>query len=365
MKKATLFINQYTILVFTLLVSVNLFSQIIVDNNIGVNAPYSDLQLAIDQATANDVIYVHPSETSYGNIILDKPLTIIGKSHSQVGVEITKIYRISFTPASSGSIIRGFNISENVNFNGINGTSFTSNGEQVENITIEYCKVNNTLVSNTVRLYNFDNSWENIPSSNNITIRGNIISRIVMNTTNLFITNNWIWARVTIWRPDSTVINHNIFTGSNIINNGISIAKVLVQNCMFLKNTSANTILHTNESQYDNCLTYNYGSGIYNISATATNMLTNTMLLNTNPLFENLSNGNLTAFYIDNDYSLQVSSPAVGTGFNGEDIGIFGNGYVFNNTGTPAEYPSVTITNSTAVVPNNGTLSVTITAKAN
>ena len=365
MKKRTLFFSTYLLLILTLLFTIKSNSQIIVDNNIGVNAPYSDLQTAIDNATANDVIYVHPSETNYGNITIDKPLTIIGKSHSQIGVEISRVENVTITPEGSGSTIKGLRITTSVYLNGVNGTSFNSNAQMVENITLENCKVYNVIYADWIRHYNFDETFQNGVAANNITIIGNVINKLLLQATNLTISNNWFWGRVTVWRPDSTLINHCIFTGSNIINNGNAITKVLVQNCLFLANSSNNKFLHTNESQYDNCLTYNYGSGSYDLSTTATGMLTNNMLFNTNPLFKDLSNGNPTTLYNENDYSLQVSSPAIGTGLNGENISINGNGFTFNTIGSPSGYPSITITNSTAIIPNNGTLNITILGKSN
>jgi hypothetical protein len=37
-----------------------------------------DLQTAIDAAAPNDILYVHGSATDYGNVNINKPLTIIG-----------------------------------------------------------------------------------------------------------------------------------------------------------------------------------------------------------------------------------------------------------------------------------------------
>ncbi len=365
MKKISFFFNPYLLLILTVLFTFKSNSQIIVDNNIGVNATYSDLQTAIDDANANDIIYVQPSETNYGNITIDKPLTLIGKSHSQIGVEISRVSTINITPEGSNSTFKGLRITTSVNLNGVDGTAFNANAQMVENIILENCKVYNVVYSDFIRHYNADETFQNGVSANNITIIGNVINKLLLQATNLSISNNWFWGRVTVWRPDATSINHCIFTGQNIKNNGDAIAKVLVQNCLFLANSSSDKFLHTNESQYDNCLTYNYGSGSYDLSTTAVEMLTNNMLFNTNPLFEDLSNGNPIGIFNENNYSLQTTSPAVGSGFNGEDISINGNGFTFNTIGSPAGYPSVKIINSTAIIPNNGILSITIQAKAN
>jgi len=365
--------NQIIVLwIIILFLNTRANAQIIVDNNVGVNAQYSDLQLAIDEASNGDVIYVHPSNTNYGSITINKSLTLIGKSHSETGVEISRVNDITIVPSGSGTTLKGLRVFI-LNLTGENGTSFASNAQPVENITIERCKLTGSLYGGNINgstagieYYNADETHQKGASTNNITIRGNIFTnKVYLDGTNTTFSHNFIQKTETIvFRPQSTILNHNIFTissGSNVIRNyGSSIAKVLVQNCIFLAQASNRTIT-VSESQFDNCLTYNYGAGELNFGS-ETSMLTNNILLNTDPLFSDATGVNFSS---TNNYTLQAGSPAIGAGLNGEDMGLFGNGYTFNNIGTPANYPTVTITNSTAAIPSGGTLSVTITGKAN
>ena len=67
-----------------------------VDNNSNSPAQYSDLQLAVDNAAIGDTILVAGSTTSYGDITLDRKLTIIGAGyHNQYG-NISYIHYLNF-----------------------------------------------------------------------------------------------------------------------------------------------------------------------------------------------------------------------------------------------------------------------------
>lgn len=373
LKKRNFYRKTLVLCIILLHINTYMSAQIIVDNNVGVNAQYSDLQLAIDEASNGDVIYVHPSNTNYGDITINKSLTIIGKSHSETGVEISRINNITILHSGSGTTLKGLRVFI-IRLTGESGTSFASNALQVENITIERCRVNGPFyvgnINGTtagIEHYNADETHQKGASTNNILIRGNVFTKTIhLDGTNTTFSHNFVeTAETIVFRPQSTILNHNIFTiesGTSVIRNyGASIAKVLVQNSVFLAQSATRTIAVT-ESQFDNCLTYNYSSSGDLNFGTAIGMLTNNIVLNTNPLFTDATGRN---FVVASNYTLQAGSPALGSGLNGEDIGLFGNGYTFNNIGTPANYPTITITNSTAAIPSGGTLSVTITGKAN
>lgn len=332
-----------------LLVSVGFFTnaQIIVDNNVGTNADYTSLQAALDVAADNDTIYVQPSATSYGDIALNKPVTIIGRSHSEPSNRITKINTISINPNGSNTNLKGLNIFL-LQF-GINGVS--------EDIIVEECRVS--------AIYFYPSG------SSNILLRGNYIGSIGSGNysyvTNLNISQNIITGFLSVRRPDSAIIMNNLFLSYNITNVGSTIGKLLIQNCMFITKSTNLAVLEISDAQLDNCLTYNFGSGTYDISADAAaeNMITTNMLENTDPMFTQIDLTSFSSLYsIENDYTLQAGSPAIGAGTNSEDIGIFGNGYSFDTIGNPSGYPIVDILTSTSAVPENGNLSVTISAKS-
>lgn len=347
--------------------------QIIVDNNLGTNAQYSDLQEAVNAAADNSIIYLHPSATSYGNIKIEKPITIIGRSHSEPAYK-TSITNIEITHNGSGSSLKGIAISQ-LSFNGLDGTA-SSSGQitapiLVQNIAIEQCYFSN-LYFNGLRHYYRTSSNQvtsrNDIGANNILIRGCYFGGIYTGyVSNLNVSQSIMTSYIVTYRPDSTILTNNIFLRDQIVNAAKSIGKVLIQNSIFIKNNGNPEELRIDDSQLDNCLTYNYGAGNYNLSAdaAAVNMSVNNMLYNTNPQFENINLSTSNLFSIDNNYKLATGSPAIAAGLNNEDMGVFGNGFTFSNVGNPGGFPTVNITTSTAAVPENGKLNITISAKAN
>jgi len=61
---------------------------------------------------------------------------------------------------------------------------------------------------------------------------------------------------------------------------------------------------------------------------------------------------------------LQAGSPALTGGVGGSEIGLFNSDFDYNYIGNPRDVPSFDITNYDGAVPKNGTINVTITAKA-
>lgn len=344
---------------FILTMSIGYLSaQIIVDNNIGVNAEYSDLQAAIDAASDNATIYIHPSATTYGDITIEKPLTLVGRSHSEDSF-VSTVDNVTITHNGSGTSIKGLSMYD-CYLSGLNGTS-TYSPILVTDITIEHSKVH-TINVGQLTYYSITLGLHDGPGANNLLIRGNVVGSQYLWSTNTIVTNNYITGATYVERPDTTIITNNVFTDTTTVQNGgSSIGNVLIQNCIFIANSGTPEELNINHSQLSNCLTYNYGAGSYNLSGGTTDMNTTDMLLNTNPLFTSIDtsvNVNFYTYNPTNDYTLQTGSPAIGAGFNGEDLGLFGNGYTFNNIGNPAGYPTVTILTSTAAIPASGVMQV-------
>lgn len=346
-------------------------AQIIVDNNIGTNADYSDLQEAITAAADNSTIYLHPSATSYGNIKIEKPITIIGRSHSEPSYS-SSIGNLEITHNGSGTSLKGINFFQ-IDLNGLDGSSsgtVITAPILVQNVAFEQCHFFELKLNGLRHYYRHTNgqilSRTGI-GSNNVLVRGGVFGNISHGyTSNLNISQNIITTYVGIQRPDSTILTNNIFLydSSPVGNSGSDIGKVLIQNSIFIVNNGNPEELEIGNSQLDNCLAYNFGAGTYNIGA-STNMIANNMLINTNPMFESLDISNTNLFHIDNNYKLATGSPAIGTGLNNEDMGVFGNGFTFTTVGNPVGFPTVNIVTSTAAVPENGILNVTISAKAN
>ncbi|MFN3555948.1 MAG: hypothetical protein ACK4VN_08305 [Bacteroidales bacterium] len=103
--------------VFLLFLSPRVFSGFWVVCNIpGSDAHYTSIQSAIEQAMPHDTIYVKGSPLNYGNVLLEKPLTLIAEGYLEGdrGLHTAKLTRVLFTSnpyrrtISSGSSIKGF-----------------------------------------------------------------------------------------------------------------------------------------------------------------------------------------------------------------------------------------------------------------
>lgn len=116
----------------------------VVSNQPEVERDFSSIQSAIEQASSFDTIFVKGSPMNYGNVLLEKPLVLIGEGFSaDINAGHTaKITRVLFTAnpyrrtISSGSAIIGF---EFPYFPGQRANIITVANEniKIENITLE------------------------------------------------------------------------------------------------------------------------------------------------------------------------------------------------------------------------------------
>lgn len=338
-----------TVLLFTCFI--NAQNVITVDNSIGANAQYSDLQTAIDAASNGDIIYVHASEINYGSISIDKALTIIGSGHSDPN-KGTYINYIELLDNSSNSKFTGLNITWDF---------YTNNTNMLTNLIIENCLIN--------RYIYFHNG-----GADNVIIRGNIIEQIgngVLSSTydnysNAIISNNIILSHIGLKNHESISIKNNVFLSySNVItpvrNSAYTTGDVTVQNCIIYASWSGGPGLvdaNYNGVAFDHCISFNESGSVVNLNGTDN-------LDNQNPLFENLESSNDFNAELD-DYHLQAGSPAIGSGAEGVDMGIYdGSAFTFNNFGYTNGIPTVKITNITDRIAPGANLNVTINTNAN
>ena len=87
--KASTFFKQIFLGMALGFMTLALNAQTTVNNNPGASADFTSLQAAINAATAGDVIYVQHSPTTYGNIIINKGVIIIGRSSRDNGYKTT------------------------------------------------------------------------------------------------------------------------------------------------------------------------------------------------------------------------------------------------------------------------------------
>jgi hypothetical protein len=342
MKTTTLFLS------IALLFTFNSKAQnvITVDNSVGSNAQYSDLNTAIAIAVAGDTIYIHPSEINYGTITVDKTLHLIGFAHSDPE-KATYIFDLILSANASNSSFSGLYITDDF---------FTSSlATTLTGLVIENCII-------------IDGMFFNNAGVDGMIIRGNIIGGIgtnfssggtYNNYTNTIISNNIFTSRTYLKNYLSIEIKNNIFFKSitPIINQRNGSGSITVQDNIFYTSSSTSVNVNSAGVIFENCLTYNLSSPIFPTLNGSNN------INNVDPKFVNATNN---IFGPTDDYHLQAGSPAIGTGVAGEDMGIFNAGpFVFNNFGYTNGIPIMKITAITNIVALGANVEVTITTNSN
>lgn len=320
-----------------------------VDNRNQSGAQFTDVQAAIDVSVSGDIIQVHPSSTAYGNITINKTLTIFGLGHNPENSngKVAMLDVVTFTGNSGSSELKGLQI-------GTINSGTTANSTNLSNIHI----INNRFTTQI-----FGSLSEGL--SNNWVIEGNYFSSnsdgLIQprNTSHSWqIKNNVL--RGGLFGLDNTfIVTNNIFiTTAPVFNFFRQCNNPLVNNNMFLATHSDLTEVGIPNSTitFENNITYNYmGTTIADLSGSGN-------LNNQDPLFETILNGNITDFY-NNNYDLGAGSPGINAGSDATDIGVYGNNFIFDTNGRPnlTPYPeSILITNS--VVAPGQTLNVNFSA---
>jgi len=223
-----------------------------VNNNVGIAADFTTLQLAHNAAAAGDTIYLEGSTNHYGTLTATKQLTIIGPGYfldmipnSQVGLQSAKVENMTLNVGAAGTVIMGVDFYGNsltINCNDVtirkNKFSSPASNDPLYwpgTITLNYVNnnSNNPGVSNIIIAQNFGVTISATKPSNNILITNNIITYAANhgeNTTSacidggqntvMLIQNNIIRrARVNVF--GSTITNNIMVAGSFIPNNNL------------------------------------------------------------------------------------------------------------------------------------------------
>ena len=363
MKTVTKQVKNALFIIAILSFSMPLLAQsiITIDNNPNSTTTYQTIQDALDNANDNDIIYVQPSGTSYGSAVIEKPITIVGRSHS----ENNKVSTIStVTIKHSAIVLKGINISSiNVQTNG------APTPPPFVGLEIYECKTGGITLA----------EFQAFNVIDDVQIRGSLISgfTIYPDATNILISNNIITGNISTYNTSTLVVANNIFTTTSgnitLTNNDDSGTFILFNNMFFTSSASDREVrLNTGDFNLSNCLTYNYAAGSLTFTGTGTFLDSNT-LLNTNPLFTDVdpSNNNSIAgastynplFRLD-DLTLAAGSPALTGGGGGSEIGLFNNGFIYKYVGNPRGIPTLDIISYDGAVPKNGNINVTVSAKS-
>lgn len=285
----------------------------------GVNI-YTTLQAAHDASSAGDIIYLEPSDLSYGNLVCVRPLTIIGNGYFlnqnptlQLDKRESLTGSVIFAAGSTGSRITGCNI-----------TSFCSIA--TSNITVERNRIGSTFY---------------------IGYNGSTGAYATVNTA--FVRQNYITSSVAFYTNSTTIsnvsLNNNILAAGSISTSGAysNLGNILISNNVIgdLNGTSGYSLDIDNAVIKNNILTYTTASTStfvprnnaysYNISGNAAFGTANGNQQNIAP--SSLFVGGTAS--TDGAFQLRTGSPAIGTGESGTDVGAFGGTLPYRIAGIP------------------------------
>lgn len=334
-------------------------------------ANYTTIAAAITAASTGDTIYVQPSNTNYGSITLSKSLVLIGAGTWPEGQTGARSMVTSFTlnnANASGSTIKGFDITQNLPGITVNATvvNLTFEYNRLIAISLSGSNINNVVIRNNVFYTNVNgviygsSVCTNILISNNIfrttTTTGNILALSnSANNGNLFANN--------IIKHDAATVNplrgaSNFTIVDNIIYGGSStVASDAIQNCNIFHN-----LFYGNYTQ----------AGVFHASSNGANNLFGTTF---DPVFTEIGAINNMWGYAPTapftSLELPANSPAIGSGSNGADMGIYDGSFPWmdNPAGASKRYypgariPEIYELVSPGVAAPNSTMQVQIKAR--
>jgi len=356
-------------LLFTLLFFLISYSAtagiITVDNRDTTTAQYQDLQTAIDSAQVGDTLLIHRSNTSYGNITLNKRLTLIGE-----GILPEKQPENSFTTIGNATLSYDpitLTSASKSNFIGLSFTNLTINEKSsdinyaCDSILINYCKITTLALKNKEVGLNVNNS---------------IISNINGSLFYCTFKNNFFYTvSCSISQGANNVFTNNFFFLRLNFNGGVVANNILYTNFGGTFSMNAKNVMFSNNIMYSTSTTFDTTAFSSNGNTSTNN------LFNVDPMFVNPVIFNALFSYSQTspasgpfaDFHLQAGSPAIGAGTDGTDLGIYGGPTPWRDGGTgdsryryfplPDAVPVITgVTVQNMVVNEGGNIQVQINA---
>lgn len=267
---------------------------------------------------ANDTIYVSGSPQSYGDIaMVTSNITLIGTGFNpnKQAPAVSQLGNVSI--GSTGCKVIG------LKFNNLIDIDTSRNA-----ITVRNCQFNELQTDNQ--------------HGGDYTIEGNVFNRVVLNS-NSYITpiNKFLFQYNLVFGyfdglfvagMDNSMVKNNVFI--NLTSSQHSLILANVYNTLFVNNLFVKISPGTSNgnpasnSFINNCATTVSNSNYYPPSD-STNIMAD-------PLFVNYPCINSPCgFNPTYDFHLQTTSPCKGTGYLGEDMGLYGNMSLFTMTGEP------------------------------
>ncbi len=322
----------------------------IVDNNVNAATPYSVIDSAIKASAPGDTVYVQASPTNYGNVNIDRRITLMGAGYAVTGTQHnlnSSVLNIVLDDASLGHSPSGAKI---IGLD-VNVLSDDAN-DIIDSVSIEQCRLGN--------IYIYGTSWRvvnclfySLSLGSSSSIRGHYA----------FISNNIIHGSINGFgnTMTGTVITNNFFSyGGGSFSSNISNA--VISNNIFWFSTYPTPFLITTNSTF----THNLHFGTSALTMPPAGNSGGSNIGNTNPQFVNVPLGT-TFSYTDiptYNFGLQTGSPAINAGSDGTNIGPSGGAYpmtLFNGVPQLPQMQELNILN--AVVNQNQPLNINFKAR--
>ncbi|MWB93603.1 hypothetical protein GON26_04475 [Flavobacterium sp. GA093] len=315
-------------------------------NNGSVGAgQYTSVQNAVDASTAGDTIYIHGSQTNYGDVTLNKRLVLIGAGHHVTGTQFnfpTLLGNIYLSQGNSTTLPTGSTI-KGIHFPFIGGSGGSLS---VNNVTLErnYIYSAATILgsgwicrNNFVNYFNVDN-YKNTIISNNIISNSSVY---YSDKPSVIITNNIFLNGAHFYTVKYATITNNIF-----------IEPSLDYEIYNSQNTwNKNIMIYADPANYKTFPPAN-NTGVGNLN-TVDAQFTSTIPLNIT--LEDATK---------HDWTLLATSIGFKYGTDGTDVGIHGGSYPSPNTSGATNIPQITSMDlQNSVLPQNGTLNIEFKAK--
>lgn len=312
-----------------------------VNNNPGISGTnvYSTFAAAHTAAAANDIIIIEPSNDSYGDILLTKPLKIYGNGYflnstQKADLRPTSFVTVEFNTGSGGSEVYG-----------VTAVNFYIYG--VSNVTLS-----RNYVQSIINLYN-----RNKAATTNT------------NISNIFINKNFFTGYVNT-NPVAGFTFSNVLVNNNILyyitaNSDPSIQNWVVRNNTFT--TSSANLTLVNSVLENNFFTAGGGSpGLANVTSSY-NISTGTSFpagIGNQANYDIVTDPPWLGGTNDAAYQIKPGDPLKTKGNGGIEVGAFGGSTPYILSGIPA-IPSVVSMVNSGTGDNTNPVKVTITVKSN
>ncbi|HMU45325.1 MAG TPA: hypothetical protein PKC72_03105 [Chitinophagaceae bacterium] len=352
---------------FCVVCSKNSFANVLtVSNDPNRPAQYNDISTAFAAAVAGDTLYVYGSPNIYGDLTINKPITVIGNGFNP--------RKEIFYHSNLNDIYLSSNVS-NVTMDGITCRRFlaiSTSAFTYTNITLKNCYIYQDIAH-----YNPPS-----PPACGLTFNNWLIQNCFIRSLSLGLNSSCSPAGPIVTgflvkncHITTVASNRNLqfvncqlgndVDGQNFVNNHSN----TFDNCIFERYHFLQTNQNTN-NVFHNCLTYQTQSPSANFdlnswSGGASGSATG-CIINQNPLWVN---GNpirslqpVISTPVNWDPALQPGSPAINAGSDGTNIGINGGTTPFVKSGEPNIPVIRKFQLVNAVVPTNGTVTLKATA---